>query len=335
MEPCLVETHIIELRERVSALESLAAVDQLILSGAGLEPVVDTLLERMTRVTRCEQACIALPSSGTPGRWDLHRFVAGPEGARRDRLRAQSGADPGRPRLGPVPSALRKAGARVAQAWPVTLDTRVVAVIGVGFREAAPLDPSLGDTLDSFARRLSLALARDEREERLFRAAHFDALTGLPNRRLFRDRLDDELQRTRGGATGGALLYLDLDDFKQINDSLGHAAGDQMLTLAGQRLRACVKERDTVARLGGDEFTVILRALPAPAAAEPVARRIIETLSAPMWLGGRCHRLGVSIGIASFPGDADDGERLTRLADAAMYRAKRQGRDRIVWHRAR
>jgi diguanylate cyclase (GGDEF)-like protein len=328
----LVEAHLIELRERLSALEALAAVDQLILAGADLEPVVDVLLEGMTSVMRCEQACIALPSSDAPGLWDLHLEVAG---AARAVARRQAGADPGRPRLGPIPAALRKAGARVVRAWPVTLETRVVAIIGVGFRAAGTLDPTLDDTLDGFAQRLSLALARNEREERLYRQAHFDALTGLPNRLLFREHLAGELQRVREGAPGGALLYLDLDDFKQVNDTLGHAAGDQLLTLAGQRLRGCVKERDTVARLGGDEFTVILRALPEPAAAQHIAERIVGTLAAPMWVGGEPRRAGVSIGIAVFPDDARDGDELVSLADAAMYRAKQQGRDRIAWHRPR
>jgi diguanylate cyclase (GGDEF)-like protein len=308
----LVEAHLIELRERLSALEALAAVDQLILAGADLEPVVDVLLEGMTSVMRCEQACIALPSSDAPGLWDLHLEVAG---AARAVARRQAGADPGRPRLGPIPAALRKAGARVVRAWPVTLETRVVAIIGVGFRAAGTLDPTLDDTLDGFAQRLSLALARNEREERLYRQAHFDALTGLPNRLLFREHL--------------------AGDFKQVNDTLGHAAGDQLLTLAGQRLRGCVKERDTVARLGGDEFTVILRALPEPSAAQHIAERIVGTLAAPMWVGGEPRRAGVSIGIAVFPDDARDGDELVSLADAAMYRAKQQGRDRIAWHRPR
>jgi diguanylate cyclase (GGDEF)-like protein len=331
----LVEAHLIELRERLSALEAFAAVDQLILAGADLDPVIDALLEGMASVMRCDHACIGLPSTAAPGLWDLHVDVVDAAGAHREVLRQQTGADPGRPRLGPVPTVLRKAGARVVQAWPVILDTRVVAIIGVGFRGAVPLDPALGDALDGFAQRLSLALARDEREERLYRQAHFDALTGLPNRLLFREQLAGELQRVGEGALGGALLYLDLDDFKRVNDTLGHAAGDQMLTLAGQRLRGCVKERDTVARLGGDEFTVILRALPEPVVARQIAERIIVTLSAPMWLSGERRQAGVSIGIAVFPDDARDGDELIRLADAAMYRAKQQGSDRIAWHRPR
>jgi diguanylate cyclase (GGDEF)-like protein len=321
MESILVETHLSALRDRVSALEALAAVDRLILAGAQLEPVVDELLDRMPGVMRCEYTCIALPSVDRPGLWDLHLESHGAGGTGRVLLPRQSGAEVHRPRLGPVPAALRRAGAELVQAWPVTLDTRVVAILGVGFRDAIP------------AQRLSLALARSEREERLYRQAHFDALTGLPNRLLFRDRLTDELQQVREGGLGGALLYLDLDDFKQVNDTLGHPAGDQMLAIVGQRLRGCVKEHDTVARLGGDEFTVILRALPEPGAAQHVAQRIIDTLAAPMRLGSQSRRLGVSIGIAVFPDDAQEGDDLIRMADAAMYRAK-QDPIRIAWHRS-
>ncbi len=334
MESILVETHLSALRDRVSALEALAAVDRLILAGAQLEPVVDELFDRMPGVMRCEYTCIALPSVDRPGLWDLHLESHGAGGTGRVLLPRQSGAEVHRPRLGPVPAALRRAGAELVQAWPVTLDTRVVAILGVGFRDAIPADPSLGDTLESFAQRLSLALARSEREERLYRQAHFDALTGLPNRLLFRDRLTDELQQVREGGLGGALLYLDLDDFKQVNDTLGHPAGDQMLAIVGQRLRGCVKEHDTVARLGGDEFTIILRALPEPGVAQHVAQRIIDTLAAPMRLGSQSRRLGVSIGIAVFPDDAQESDDLIRMADAAMYRAKQQDPIRIAWHRS-
>ena len=160
-------------------------------------------------------------------------------------------------------------------------------------------------------------------------------MTGLPNRLLFRDQLTGELQRVRDGAPGGALLYLDLDDFKQVNDTLGHEAGDRLLTLSGQRLRGAVKEKDTVARLGGDEFTVILRALPDAGVAQSVAERIRDALAAPMWLGGENRRVGVSIGISVFPDDTLDGDELLRSADAAMYRAKQRTDGRIAWHRPR
>jgi diguanylate cyclase (GGDEF)-like protein len=326
----LVEAHLIELRERLSALQALAAVDQLILAGAELHPVVEALLDRMQPALRGDLTCIALPSAGAPGAWDL-RIDSREDGSTlRRTLAEQRGTDLAEPSSGPVPALLRAHGARTLRVRPVMLESRRVAILGVGFFDGAPIDPSLDEPMDSFGQRLSLAVARHEREERLYRQAHYDALTGLPNRLLFRERFDEELRRVRGGAAGGALLYLDLDDFKQVNDSLGHAAGDQMLVVVGQRLRACVKESDTVARIGGDEFTVVLRELPDAATAHTVARRILDTLSAPIWLGGEGRQVGVSVGIAAFPVDGLDCDGLLRRADAAMYRAKQQGRGRVA-----
>ena len=326
----MVEAHLIELRERLSALQALAAVDQLILAGAGLEPVMEALLDRMQPTLRGDLTCIALPSATASGAWDL-RIDLRQEGASlRRTLAGQRGTDPTDPRAGPVSAVLRSQGARTLRVRPVMLGSRRVAMLGVGFLDGAPVDASLDGSMDSFAQRLSLAVARHEREDRLYRQAHYDALTGLPNRLLFRERFDEELRRVRDGAQGGALLYLDLDDFKQVNDSLGHAAGDQMLTVVGQRLRACVKESDTVARIGGDEFTVVLRELPDTATAQAVARRILDALSSPIWLGGEGRWIGVSVGIAAFPADGLDCDGLLRCADAAMYRAKQQGRGRIA-----
>lgn len=326
----MVEAHLIELRERLSALQALAAVDQLILAGAGLGPVVEALLDRMQPTLRSDLTCIALPSAAAPGAWDLRLDTRQDGSVLRRTLAEQRGTDPTEPRAGPVPASLRALGARTLCVRPVMLESRRVAILGIGFFDGAPIDASLEEPLDSFGQRLSLAVARHEREERLYRQAHYDALTGLPNRLLFRERFGDELRRVRDGAPGGALLYLDLDDFKQVNDTLGHAAGDQMLTVVGQRLRACVKESDTVARIGGDEFTVVLRGLPDAATAQTVARRILDTLSAPIWLGGEGRQAGVSVGIAAFPADGLDCDGLLRCADAAMYRAKQQGRGRIA-----
>jgi len=326
----LVEAHLIELRERLSALQALAAVDQLILAGAGLETVVEALLDRMQPTLRGDLACIALPSAAVSGAWDLRIDTRQDDAILRRTLTEERGLDPTEPRAGPVPGVLRSLGARTLRVRPVMLESRRVAMLGVGFFDGAPIDASLDEPMDNLGQRLSLAVARHEREERLYRQAHYDALTGLPNRLLFRERFHDELRRVRDGAPGGALLYLDLDDFKAVNDSLGHDAGDQMLTVVGQRLRASVKESDTVARIGGDEFTVVLRELPDAATAQIVARRILDTLSAPIWLGGEGRRIGVSVGIAAFPADGLDCDGLLRCADAAMYRAKQRGRGRIA-----
>ncbi len=173
--------------------------------------------------------------------------------------------------------------------------------------------------------------SNQDRDERLYRQAHFDSLTSLPNRLLFRDRLSQEITHVAETAQRGALLYVDLDHFKQVNDSVGHSAGDQLLMIIAQRLRACVKESDTVARLGGDEFTVILRNVASAEAAGTIAERIVETLQRPVSIGGRDHRVRASVGITLFPDDGRSIDQLMRNADLAMYQAKDSGRARVVF----
>ncbi len=143
---------------------------------------------------------------------------------------------------------------------------------------------------------------------------------------MFRDRLAQELANSTAGLSRGALLYIDLDHFKRVNDSVGHSAGDQLLTIVAQRLRSCTKEGDTVARLGGDEFTVILRNVVDPDSARAVGERIIQLLQLPVNIGGRDHFVCASIGITLFPDDGSTIDDLMRNADTAMYRAKDCGR---------
>jgi diguanylate cyclase (GGDEF)-like protein len=176
-----------------------------------------------------------------------------------------------------------------------------------------------------------MALTKRTREERLYRQAHFDSLTTLPNRVLFRDRLSQEITNAAQSGQRGALLYVDLDHFKQVNDTVGHLAGDQLLLIVAQRLRATVKDGDTVARLGGDEFTVILRNLPSAESAGEIAQRIIDGLQRPVNIGGRDHQMRASIGVALFPDDGNSIEELMRNADLAMYQAKDAGRSRAVF----
>jgi diguanylate cyclase (GGDEF)-like protein len=161
-------------------------------------------------------------------------------------------------------------------------------------------------------------------EERVRHMANHDSLTGLPNRMLFNDRLGQEIRLARRETGQFALLYLDLDKFKPINDTFGHAAGDQLLRGVGRRIRAQVRESDTVARLGGDEFAVILPSIIGREQVAIVAGKIIAALAAPFTLGSQKQRveIGVSIGIALYPADANDHETLIKKADVAMYDAK-------------
>ncbi len=168
-----------------------------------------------------------------------------------------------------------------------------------------------------------------QQTDRLRSLASFDQLTGLPNRHQFGEHLEQALDRVRLKEGRLGLLYLDLDGFKDINDTLGHSAGDTLLSMAAQRLLACVREVDMVARMGGDEFTVILEGVQDAERAKCVARRILEGLTEPFPLQGRLVHVAASIGITVYPEDATSSEDLLRNADTAMYRAKELGRNRL------
>jgi len=164
--------------------------------------------------------------------------------------------------------------------------------------------------------------------EQLRQLAHYDALTGLPNRTLFFDRLNQALIMAVRGRYQMGLLYLDLDGFKEINDTYGHEAGDHILRNVAERLTSCLRLSDTVARMGGDEFTIILATLARRRDAGAVTKHIIEVLSQSFVLpDGISARLGVSIGIGIFPDDAENAEGLVNCADVAMYKAKRSGKN--------
>jgi diguanylate cyclase (GGDEF)-like protein/PAS domain S-box-containing protein len=168
-------------------------------------------------------------------------------------------------------------------------------------------------------------------EEQIWRQANFDSLTGLPNRALFRDRLAQEVNKAERSGVPFALLFIDLDRFKEANDLLGHDVGDILLARAAERISASVRASDTVARLGGDEFTVIVGELDEASAVDHVAEKILDTLSKPFCLGEEVIYLSASIGITLYPNDAVEPERLVRNADQAMYVAKHAGRNQYSY----
>lgn len=167
-------------------------------------------------------------------------------------------------------------------------------------------------------------------EETIRRHAYYDPLTGLPNRRLFQDRLGLEIRKANRANLPIALLYIDLDNFKEVNDKLGHEAGDSLLHEAAIRISACVRESDTVARLSGDEFTVILSEIPDTRHTDYVAQKITSSLAMPYQINGEIVHVSASIGISLFPDDANDISTLMKNADQAMYDAKSKGRNRFV-----
>lgn len=173
---------------------------------------------------------------------------------------------------------------------------------------------------------------RKEAEERTRFLADHDELTGLPNRNLFKQSLNQALQRAERNNKMLSILFFDLDRFKNINDSLGHDAGDEVLRTVAERLNSCVRKVDVVARFGGDEFAVLVEGLTAEDQAGTVARKILEALSRPMLLHGRQYRPAASIGISTYPTDGRDAQSLQKHADIAMYRAKEEGRSTFQFY---
>ena len=165
-------------------------------------------------------------------------------------------------------------------------------------------------------------------EALVWRQANFDSLTGLPNRMMFHDRLEQEIHKSAPGLSM-ALIFIDLDHFKEINDTLGHAAGDLLLQQAAQRLSSCVRATDTVARLGGDEFTIILGDLTCTDNAERIVQDVLTNMAEPFNLGDDVAYVSASIGITFYPDDASGSEELLKNADLAMYASKNLGRNRF------
>jgi len=185
------------------------------------------------------------------------------------------------------------------------------------------------DLAEERLRELARRLKRNA--QRMAFLAHHDALTELPNRAMLLERLRQASSLARRQGRRIALLFVDLDQFKNINDTLGHGTGDALLRSVAQRLRASVREEDLVARLGGDEFCVLLEGIESPEAAGAVAEKLLQSLAAPHPVGDRTLDTGASIGIACQPEDGEDVETLLMNADIAMYRAKTSGRRRYCF----
>ena len=185
------------------------------------------------------------------------------------------------------------------------------------------------ELLEFVSKQIATAIDRKKLHDRLQQIALFDLLTGLPNRLLFADRLQTALQRARREQNQFAVLYLDLDKFKQVNDDAGHAVGDLLLQQAADRISRAIRASDTVARFGGDEFVILLEHIDAVGIAEAVAEKVRQALNLPFVLQGQSFQVYPSIGIAVFPQQGDDEKILLLEADRAMYQAKKSGGNQI------
>ncbi len=174
--------------------------------------------------------------------------------------------------------------------------------------------------------------ARKDAERKMEELAFYDPLTRMPNRRFFKERLMHELSRAKRNQHNVGLMFLDLDRFKYVNDTLGHSAGDKLLQEVAKRLRATVRASDTIARMGGDEFTIILPEVATRQSLADLAEKLLEVVRQPVTIGVQDVAVGVSIGIAVFPEDGINIEKLMKNVDLAMYESKNQGRNRFNFY---
>jgi diguanylate cyclase (GGDEF)-like protein/PAS domain S-box-containing protein len=249
-----------------------------------------------------------------------------------DALRLVQEAQAGLPPRPPGPADHREMlpGPHLGASWSVPILSGSTAVLGAFAIHCGvtrkPAEAEL-EMISKASRLAAIAIEQKQLTEKLAHQAQHDALTGLPNRALFEERLHRALAQGRAQGWNVSVLFIDLDRFKQINDTLGHAVGDALLQQVARRLEGCLRRTDMLARMGGDEFTVVLSELRDPQYAQTVAQKLLDTLKAPFHVGGYELFVTASIGISGYPRDGRDAATLQRNADSAMYRAKTLGRN--------
>jgi diguanylate cyclase (GGDEF)-like protein len=338
-----------ELRQQFDSMEALSQVDRMLLESTDLEGVLGSLLPRIGEVTGAIAVAVVLRDDDADDRarifvqqrslqrsqpvrrialdWPaVERLVGRRRMCRNDELATEV-----RGHL----AAIEVVPGAVRQIWSLRSESRLAGLMSVEFAdEAAEQLPGAGIVGD-FSDRVAVAVRNMEFTRRLYQKGHFDSLTGLPNRALFLERLAHEVERAKGDGQGGALLYLDLDSFKNVNDTSGHQAGDRLLEDVAARMRACLGERGLIARLGGDEFAVLLPRVAGAEDAQQEATRLQSALAGGGRFGvGLGRPVTASIGVCLFPRDGSTAAELLKHSDIAMYRAKESRHDRVVFFAA-
>ena len=332
------------LGRQFTALAAWSAADRAILSEPNIDRVLEPVLDRLCDVMRADVLGVTVLEDPKLGFGRTYARSAAPAARviveRTEVTAAEIDALTTQPESevvchdGRIPAFLgtfARLGATSACVLPVVSRGALLAAIGLGYRAAPSISEDDRVHARNLADRVAVALSTAEREEQLYQQAHYDPLTGLPNRNNLKDRLAQDLARAQREQRSLALLYIDLDRFKDVNDTLGHAAGDRLLQTMAERLRGCLRGTDTVARLGGDEFVIVLGHVASPRDAQSVAEEVIRALSLPISLEGRETFTSCSVGVTLYPADGLSGEELLRKADTAMYRAKQNGRGRYVF----
>jgi diguanylate cyclase (GGDEF)-like protein len=327
------------ISHQIAALEAMSGIDRLILTGTKIEEVSEDVVAHLIGLTHCDSAAVIARDTDAPEIGKMISLHNGDIYHDRIELPGDIGHHWCQPRqvaladsdpvAAPYAERFNAFGQNYVILIPVVLHDDLKGVLLLGFSKEFDMSRIAVQRIVDLAGRFAVALSSVEREETLYRQAHFDLLTGLPNRQLLKDRLSQYLASARLDNHSGAVLFLDLDRFKEINDVFGHSIGDGILTQASERIVGEVRERDTVARLGGDEFVVVLPNVRNDAIVRGTAERLLSRLSEEFTVSATDHYLTASIGIAMFPDDGATVETLLKNADSAMYRAKDMGRGRF------
>lgn len=302
------------LKSSFDWLEALAEIDRQILSGVSLEEIIKHVL--LLAESQCGESCY------------VGLFRKGNEGGELFRVNGETLHHEQIPFRFDTTGAAEEARSSllVGHVGTPMVKRSKIRIDGVGsgwiFTTGAMKEDGRSAALEDLADRISVAATNVERAKELYRQANYDGLTGLINRQAFLDRLAERVAASGRSHSRGALLFLDLDRFKQVNDTRGHATGDELLRMIANRLQAKVRKVDLIARLGGDEFAVIVPEFESEAELTTICDRLIETVTEPVMIGDQQHQVDVSLGVSIYPDDGDDPMTLLMKADVAMYKAK-------------
>ncbi len=327
------------LKEQFETLATLSKIDREILSTLDIEKIVNEVLLYLQKSTKAQLCCISVINNDT-----AEEIVSYVIDQNKPSLRSEPHAllQNIRQLLIDNPQGMWVSGRLVGlhlQAeniknttshlflLPLNWKNQMVGFINLGFDWKTDEVERIHD----YADRVAVALFTKNREELLIQQARIDMLTGLPNRFLFVEQLHKEIARMQRGDEKLAVLYIDLDHFKNVNDTFGHSVGDKLLCDAGVRLQQCVRESDTVARLGGDEFAIIITQIDSEHQITAVADQVISAMAKPFIINGEENTIAASIGIAVFPYDGATIAELMRNSDIAMYRAKAKSGKQYVF----
>ncbi len=321
----------------LAVLKIFSEIDRAILSGAAFDRIAESVFPRISAVLPGDATALALLYEDDPKKSKL--TIIGPDDHSEEcmiknafearsiaRLASMPDGDwfisaPDDAILGP----LHKLGLRDCLVLPIYKDSVPAGALIVANREARTLEKQGRALARDIAHRLGVAYTSSVRGQQLMFHSLYDSTTELPNRKYFENRLGEEISRARRESRQLALLLIDLDQFKRVNDTFGHEGGDILLEQASMRMKTCLRTEDLVARFGSDEFGILLPTISQDTDAASVAQKLIDTLSEPYTLGGREHHLSATIGVAVFPEDGKSSHSLLRSADFAMHAAKREG----------